>query len=63
MPYIKNLWVTHNEELLKDIIPPDFIEAITPVKDFYASHTSLKSNKMQKTNAVQLEGEVYVCQA
>ena len=62
MPFIKNLWVTRNPALKRDINPPSFMEIFNEYQDLYLSHTSMKSNRMQKTNAVQLDGEVYICQ-
>lgn len=62
IPFFKNLWVTRNEKIINTLRRPQFMEIFSPVRDYYFSHTSLKSHRMQKTNAVQLDGEVYVCQ-
>jgi len=47
MPYIKDLWISNNEKLMKDFKKPQFLEFLK-LEDAYLSYTAIGTNKNVK---------------
>ena len=61
MPYIKDLWISNNKQLLKDLKRPDFLKFLK-FEDAYLSYTAIGTNVNVKGKAKQLNFESYFCQ-